>query len=170
MVTGVGRSGQFNQPINRGAKLPPEANPWWWHPGRPGVPAGPTSWADRLTEVDSELAVTLNNYTGNYQIWMRKPSIQTSICWGWSFLFPVQPDTPIELVLARLYEASGRKWGNARTYFAAVQREIEREKEAAEKQSLQDTIDQSMEIFNHSQISVSMAGPSSGSKFSDYHA
>jgi hypothetical protein len=47
---------------------------------------------------------------------------------------------------------------------------MEREKAAQEKATFANTMDHAMESFNHSQIKVSMCGPSSGSKFSTYHA
>lgn len=156
-------------------KIPgPEHNIWFWHPGRIGVRFAPSDFRRRLQEIDPELDVTWNPIIERWTVWMKKPSLQTPICQGWGLLFVVkEPNNsyrPLdERIFARLYEASTRKWSNAKTYFAAVEREIEREKELKSKRSTQDAIDIAMPSFEHSQIKVGY-GKSSGSKFSTYHS
>ncbi len=73
-----------------------------------------------------------------------------------------------ERVMARLYQASQKRWGSGAKYWEAVEAAQKRDKEAEDRQNLQDSIDQSMEVFDHSQISVSMRGKSNGSKFSKF--
>ena len=75
-----------------------------------------------------------------------------------------------ERFLAALYNASGRRWGNGREYFLAIEREIERDRETRDRARTQEAIDLAMPSFEHSQISVAMHGKSNGSKFSDYHS
>lgn len=172
-MQGLGRrGGQFKMERAKPAPLPPQANPWWWHPYRLGVVEGPRYITKRLEEVDPDLRLVKNQYNGNWQVFLKSPKFRNPVCWGWKFLFPIHP---AELgdgtgMIARLYEASERRWGSGKAYFDAIRREMEREKEKAEAQSLQDSIDQSMEVFNHSQISVAMRGKSNGSKFSTYQA
>jgi len=171
MLRPTGRPGQaFTQPIHRGAKLPPEANPWWWNPRRVGTAGVPGWFLVRLNEIDDKLTITWNRYGQHYSVWMRKDRMQTPICQGWTLLFNVHPRELDNRVFHRLYSASADKWGNAKEYFLAVEREFEREKEKRARDSRQETIDIAMETFDHSQIKVSMYGPSSGSKFSTYHS
>jgi len=166
----VGRSNPFRQAISKGAKLPPEANPWWWNPRRVGQAEVPERFLDRLQEIDPNLNLTWNKWGQHYSVWMRRDRLQTPICQGWTLLFHVHPRELDNRVFHRLYSASADKWGNAKEYFIAVEREMEREREKRERDSRQETIDIAMETFDHSQIKVSMYGPSSGSKFSTYHS
>jgi hypothetical protein len=165
----------YRTPVGRPKALPPEANVWWWHPNRIGVKTAPDSFKEKLWLMDDKLAVTWNAYRERWQVWMRRPKLQSPVCQGWVLLF-INEDAnheymPLdERVFARLYAASADKWGNGRDYFQAVEREIEREREKAENQYRQDTMDIAMESFDHSQIKVSMAGKSSGSKFSEFHS
>ncbi len=156
------------QPV-RPAIPPPEANDWWWNPGRPGVASGPPWFVRKLDEVDPQLRITWNAYKGQYQLWMPKPQLKHRICSGWLLLFNVHPADLDERVFARLYSASQRKWGSARNYFDAIEREMERERERKEREMSQRAIDRAMPAWEHSRIRVGY-GKSSGSKFSDYHA
>lgn len=167
----VGRSQQFSQPIQRNRKIPPpESHPWWFHPSRAGTPSGPPSFVAELAAFDPDLAVTFNPYHRYYQLWLKKPSLQTKICWGWMLLFNVPESVGLDdRVFARLYSASMRKWGNGKRYFDAIQREVEESAAREKRDALQDTIDQAMESFDHSQIKVSGFGKSNGSKFANYH-
>lgn len=168
-----GQNSQFRLQAARPAPLPPEANMWWWHPGRPGVTTGPRWFMDKLERMDPNLSLTRNRYTNLWQVWMKKPAISNRICWGWQLLFTVSDEdlhrADGATILARLFEASAQKWGGGKEYFAAIERELERDRERYEKSSRQDAIDQSMEVFDHSRISVAMRGQSNGSKFSTYH-
>jgi len=156
-------------------KVPPrESLTWWWHPNRPGVRMGP-AWFDKMAhEVDENVAVTWSGWHQRWLVWLKAPQFNHPVCWGWKLLFVVREDDgsyrPLdERVLARLYSASMKKWGTAKKYFDAYQREQARDKEVRDKDNWNDTLSQAMESFEHSQIKVGY-GPSSGSKFSDYHS
>lgn len=150
-----------------GPKLPPQGNPWWWHPAQPGVASGPAWMERKLEEVDPDLRITRNGFNGNWQIWLKTPRNAR----GYTFLFPIPPDQLGDgtLAIARLYEASAARWGDGKKYMDAVIREQLREKEQAEKADFQDTMDRSMDAWDHSRIRVGY-GRSSGSKFTDYHS
>jgi hypothetical protein len=131
---------------------------------------GPTDFEAKLASVDSSLAITWNAYKQRYQIWSRNPKNR----YGWTLLFIVETPGkryvhPDERCLARLYEASAQRWGNAKEYWLAIEREMTREKEAKEKSDFGDTMDIAMEHYDHAQIKVGY-GPSNGSKFADYHS
>jgi hypothetical protein len=148
----------------------PETNPWYWHPNRQAVRFAPDWFRRQLHDMDPELEVTWNPIAEQWQIWIKKDRIQHAVCWGWLLLFSAPPECLDNRIFARLYSASARKWSNGKEYFAAIAREMERDKEAAKKAAQQDTIDAAMPAFEHSQIKISMAGKSSGSKFATYHS
>lgn len=153
---------------------PIESISWYWNPSRPGVRLGPQWFRKKLAELGDDLEVTWDAFRERWCIFVRRPRVQHPIGMGWALLFRVENADgsyrPLdERVLARLFEASRKKWGSGQKYFEAIEREMQRERERADRESLQDAIDQSMEVFNHSQISVSMRGASNGSKFSTYH-
>lgn len=154
--------------------LPRENITWFWNPGRIGVKRAPEWFDKKLKELGDELEITWSPVHERWLVWMRKPSFNHPVCQGWLLLFIVQePDgsyRPLdERIMARLYESSARKWGSGKAYFDNVTRVMEREEETRRRDSLQDTIDRSMDVFDHSQIRVGY-GPSNGSKFSKYHA
>lgn len=175
MVKGRGSSPFARVKPTRGPLLGPEHNPWYWNPARGSVKTAPDSFKDRLAALDENLAVTWNPITEHWQVWDRCGRINHPLCVGWRLLF-IHKDIdggylPLdERLFARLFAASADVHGSAVNYFNRVVSEMERDKAKAEAQALDDTIQHAMESFNHSQISVSMAGKSSGSKFSDYHA
>lgn len=153
---------------------PIESIYWYWNPSRPGVQLGPEWFRSKLHELSDELEVTWDAYHERWLVFMRQPRVQHPIGMGWTLLCVVQDEEgsymPIdERVLAHLYVRSRKKWGDGLKYFEAVQREIEKEKEAADKADLDENIQQATEAFTHSQISVGY-GPSNGSKFSTYHS
>lgn len=169
------RAPTFKQAIAKPTIPGPETSPWFWNPNNVSVKFGPPDFAKKLEELDPNLKVTWDPIHDNWLLWNRKDSFQSKYCRGWLLLFPVrEPDgsyRPLDdRVLARLYQASADKWGSARKYFDAMEREQIRAKEKREKAALQDTIDIAMESFNHSQISISQRGKSSGSKFATYHS
>ncbi len=168
MVRATGRQlPKGRMPVAKSGKLDREANPWYWHPSRVGV-AGPLpSFSSALEAVDKDLAATWNGYTKKWQVWSKAPRIQHPVCWGWKLLFVEDHLGP--WTLARLYEASTDRWGSAKAYFDAIKREMERDKESAERTELANTMDSAMETFDHSRIKVGY-GPSNGSKFSTYHS
>jgi hypothetical protein len=139
------------------------------------VKTAPPSFQERLTALDENLAVTWNPLLERWQVWDRCARVQHPVCVGWRLLF-IHKDVdggylPLdERVFARLYHASADAHGSAVKYFDRVASEMLRDREKREAQSLDDSIQHAMEAFNHSQISVSMRGKSSGSKFADYHS
>lgn len=156
-------------------RLGPEHNIWFWNPARGSVRTAPPSFVERLRALDENLAVTWNPIRERWQVWDRCARINHPICVGWRLLFVHEDEfkdyLPLdERLFARLYFASADAHGSALKYFDRVASEMQRDKEKSEAAALDDTIQHAMESFNHSQISVSMHGKSSGSKFSDYHA
>lgn len=162
------RSPQFGVEQKRPAPLDPEANPWWWNPGRTGVPSGPPTFTRQLEAIDPGLAITRNNFTHRWQIWMKSPQMAHRVCSGWKLLFPV--DELSEHVFASLYKMSVRTYGSAKQYFDAIERELIRDRERKERSDRARTLDEAMPFWDHSRISVGGYGQSNGSKFSDYHA
>lgn len=149
---------------------PAEANPWWWHPGQAGVRSGPVDFEAKLASVDPDLAITWNAFLERWALWMRNPKNR----YGWTLLFILKDGEgrylpPDERCLARLYSASARRWGSAKEYFNAVEREIVRDREKREAKDRADQVDMAMEHWEHSQIKVGY-GPNNGSKFADYHS
>jgi hypothetical protein len=117
-----------------------------------------------LEEIDPKLAVTWDAYHQKWNIWMKNDRIQNKICSGWLLLFIVEPTELDERVFHRLYAASGRKWGSARRYFDAVEREIESAKERADKSSFDELMAQARANYDFMQVK----NIGSGSKFSRY--
>ena len=154
---------------------PRESLSWWWNPSRVGVKLGPEWFRTKLHELGENLEVTWDAYNERWCIFMRKESVQHPIGMGWSLLMVVQDEDkqymPLdERILARLYLASQKRWGSGAKYWEAIESAAERDKQKQEAADLDDTIQQSMEVFDHSQIKVAMRGESSGSKFSNYHS
>lgn len=148
----------------------PETMLWFWNPNNLSVRFGPSDFRARLKAIDRDLEVTWSPVHEQWCVWARRPRIQSSLCRGWALLFSVPPRALDERVFARLFSASADRWGSGREYFRAVQRELEREKEASIKRTTQESVDRAMPFYDHSQISISMYGPSNGSKFSTYHS
>ncbi len=173
-MKGTGRRATVKQAIARPKVQGPETNPWFWNPNRGSFTKAPSDFIRRLHELDPALEVVWNPILERWAVWDRQPRIQHPICSGWRLLF-IHWDAdhgylPLdERLFARLHAASADKHGNAKQYFARIVSEMQRDKEKAEQAALADTIDQAMEYFDHSQIRVSGAGKSSGSKFSTYH-
>ena len=178
-MTGTDRSvGGFKAPVRgQAGRLGPEHNWWFWNPNRVGARPAPDWFQAKLREVDPEgfVDVRWNPIAERWAAFYRKPNLHHNICSGWQLLMKVQHDDgsymPLdERLLAALYAASGRKWGNGREYFLAIEREMERDRAAKERRQKQEAVDLAMPTYEHSQISVSMAGQSNGSKFSKYHS
>lgn len=173
-MQGTGRRAEVKQTIAKPVVRGPEYNPWFWNPARGSSRRAPSSFLQRLHDLSPSLEVVWNPILERWAVWDRAPRINHPVCQGWRLLF-IHWDTdhsylPLdERLFARLYAASADAHGNAKEYFARIVREMERDKERTEKANLADTIDAAMEHFQHSQISVSGAGKSSGSKFSTYH-
>jgi hypothetical protein len=166
---------QFRAKAGPKRTLGPEFNPWFWHPNRPGIKTAPEWFKDKLVAVGEELAVTWNPINERWQVFTRSPRLSHPVCQGWKLLFihngPSGEYLPLdERVFARLYAASVHEHGSAKAYFERIVNEMERDRIKQDASSLQDSIDIAMESFDHSRIKVSGFGPSSGSKFSRYHA
>lgn len=146
--------------------LPDEANDWWWNPGRPTVPRGPDWFQRRLDELDDTLAITENRYTGNYQIWSKKDSLRNPICTGWVLLFLVHPLELDNRVIKRLIDASDRKHGSGKAYWQAIEDQMRREKETADRAQRDDTLARATEFYDYTQVK----NIGSGSKFSKWHS
>lgn len=151
----------------------PETSPWYWNPNRIGAYEAPAWFMAKVRDVDPDrfISINWNPVIERWGVWYKKPSVNHKLVQGWTLLFVVRNDDgsyrPLdERILARLYEASGAKWGNGKQYFAAIVREQEREKERREAADLQETIDRAMPFFEHSQIK----NIGKGNKFSRYHA
>src|SRR3990167_4171652 len=178
MTTKPGKAAGFKTPVgDRSGKLGPEWNNWFWNPNRIGAKPAPAWFQKQLREVDPDglVDVRWNPIRERWQAFYRKPNFQHKLCSGWQLLMKIEyPDgsyMPLdERFLAALYAASGRKWGNGREYFLAIEREIEREREHRERRQAAEAIDLAMPVYEHSQISVSMRGESNGSKFSTYQS
>ena len=154
---------------------PQESMAHWWNPGRPGVKLGPEWFREKLHGLGDDLEVTWNAFRERWCIFMKQPKVTHPIAKGWSLLLVVEGADgeflPLdERILARLYSASQKRWGSGAKYWEALEREAERDKARLEAETFQATMDQALESFDHSKISVSMVGQSNGSKFSDYHA
>ena len=174
-MIGRGRSPLGRLSIAKPVKLGPEHNVWFWNPNRVGVKSCPEWFESKIAEVDSSIAVTWNPIIERWLVWAKAPRLQHPICQGWKLLFIHWDEDhsylPLdERLLARLYASSVDTFGSAKRYFDHVASIIERDREKAEKQFTQDSIDRMMPFYNHAQISVSMAGKSSGSKFARYHS
>lgn len=158
-------------PLYKRKTPPPESINWWWHPDRPGVWSGPVWFKRRLAEVDPNLRLTYNAYDHEWLIWNRAPRINHKLCQGWLLLFPEKGrlDELEPHIIARLYEASGRKWGSAKNYFEAIQREQATTKAREHSRYMNDLHAEADDWFDHSQIRVGY-GRSRGDKFSTYLA
>ena len=73
-------------------------------------------------------------------------------------------------MFAAVYEQSGFKWGNGRHYWARIEDEAQRDRDATDAQREQYMDDVGAAQWDHTKIQVSMCGPSSGSKFVNHHA
>ena len=159
-------------PIAKPEKVPQTAITWYWHPDRIGAREAPAAFAAQLHEFDPELRAAWNPYTERWQIWARVPGFRSHICTGWKLLFPVVNADgsyrPLdERVMARCFEASVRRWGNGRRYFDRIESELERDKARTAKTWDDERDAGAREYFNHLQPSISMRGPSNGSKCSN---
>ena len=177
-MQGVKKVPGFSAPVGKKGPTPgPETNFWYWNPNRVGAGEAPSWFKAKLREVDPEgfIDIRWNPLRERWVAFYRKANFAHPLCQGWTLLMKIEyPDgsyMPLdERTLAALYNASGRKWGDGKRYFDAVEREIMAEKERAEKARTQEAIDVAMPAYEHSQIKVAMRGKSSGSKFSTYHS
>ena len=164
----------FTQTINTKPVIPPpESSHWFWNPNRVGITFGPEWFMKMVREIDPDLNITWDRYQEKWLVWMKSPRLQSKLCSGWMLLFPVRESDnsycPLdERIFARLYSASAQKWGRAKDYFLAVEREQERDREKGVQASRDDTGDKARDYYDFMKIKVSGCGPSNGSKFANH--
>lgn len=162
----------FQQPIQRVKVIPPpESSHWWWNPSRVDVTFAPEWFTKLVNEIDPEVKVTWDRYQERWLVWAKAPRLQSKLCSGWMLLFPWKDADgsylPLdERIFARLYAASAAKWGRAKDYFLAIEREMERDREEAEKTRLDDVKHAAGEYYDSMQIK----NIGSGSKFATHFA
>lgn len=162
-------SQEFGIPLAKIVIPAPEANHRFWNPSRAGVVFAPERFQVELHRIDADLEVTWDNYNERWLVWQRNPGLKSELNRGWSLLFVVryadQSYMPLdERVFARIYEISAHKWGNAKEYFKAVEREWERDREmtqAARKQEINDTSGDYYDYMKIKNIGI-------GSKFANH--
>ena len=172
MIKGIKKSAPFKQTPVRPKALPPEYNNWYWHPNRGSVRTAPDWFMAKLKDVDPDglVRITWNPIRERWQVFARDYKVQHPICWGWKLLFVVEQDgeyVPLdERTLAKIYERSGRKWGNLYEYWLKVEQVIERETARAEKNRHDAVGDTSGDYYDYMQIK----NIGKGSKFTQFHA
>src|SRR3990167_2052788 len=150
------RGSPFSIPVAKPDNPPPEAYITWWNPSQAGVRGGPEWFVKKLHEIDPNLNITWNNFTERWQIWVRKPRSTNPFTRGWQLLFVVKYSdgsyAPLdERTLSKLFEISGDKWGNARSYFNHVQNEFERGQKQMEDQRVDSVKAGGREYFDYLQ-------------------
>ena len=133
-------------PFNKKETPPVESINWWWHPSRSGVRLGPSWFRDKLEDMHPDLECTWDGYNQQYLIWLRKPSVNHPICWGWKLLFPHKGRLE-DLNLKLMWESSQRKWGNSKDFMNHLVDEIEREERQRVRSSEADRMAQAREIY-----------------------
>lgn len=169
-----GRVNPFRFPVAKPKRLGPEHNPWYWNPNHPAIRLGPSDFRKRIQEIDPAYEVTWNPIRERWQVFARSPKINHPICQGWKLVFVVEEDgeyVPLdERTLAKAWDRSVRKWGDFNVYWNRIENEIVRGQEKREEERADSTRYGAGEYFDYTKIKVSMAGPSSGSKFTKYHS
>lgn len=168
-VRGVGLLEEFKQPLARGATPPQESNPRFWNPSRAGVRFAPDEIRNQLHAIDEDLDITWDNYNERWVVWHRNPNLKSALNRGWSLLFILryadQSYMPLDQrVFARIYEISANRWGNAKKYFDAVEREWERDREKATADRNEDVKHSAGDYYDYMQIK----NIGSGSKFATH--
>lgn len=161
---------QFTQPVALPTRIPGEdSHPWFWNPGRIGVQLAPEWFRTKLHEIDPDLECAWDRTHELWQIWVKKPSLQTKVCQGWQLLFPVHDGrrgyVPLdERTLAKVYSISTRAWDSAKKYFDAVERERERAKDQYERAIEEEDKFKAFEYYAHTQPRVGYGKDISASK------
>lgn len=131
-------------------KIPPrESMIWYWHPDRIGAHqrVAPRLFTEELEKIEGNLATSWSTWHEKWLVWMKAPYMQNKLCPGWKLLFTVEPNQLDQRVFARLYEASDRKWGNAKRYFDHVEKTMAREEEDRIRHSEQERGAMARETF-----------------------
>lgn len=170
MLQGRGRMGSFGQAISRPKALPPEEHTWYWHPDRFGVKKADDAFSAKLDNLGHGLAVTWHPLKERWLVWVRDGKIQHPICHGWKLIFVWEIDgqyAPLdERLLAKIFDRSGRKWGNLYEYWLKVEQAIEHEREMKEKAREADVRHSAGEYYDYTLIK----NIGSGSKFANHQA
>lgn len=162
-------------PIAKPKKIGPETSWSFFHPGRVDARFCPDDFRKRVKALDDKLEIVWHPVHERWCVWVRNHHITHWMCAGWQLLFPVKHSDgtycPLdERVLAEIINRSPRKHGNAKQYFERVLSEMNRDRKQ-KKTAHSDIIGQNArDRWDFAQIKVSMAGPSSGSKFTTHHA
>lgn len=164
-----GRGQGFSQGINIPKAPPPESSHWFWNPSRAGITGAPDDFAAKLKAIDPDLRITWDCYQERWLLWAVNHRVQSKLCTGWSLLFPIRyadgSYMPLdERVFARLYEASAQRWDNAKTYFDAIEREWERDRDKAKKNRNDDVKHSAGDYYDYMKIK----NYGSGSKFANH--
>lgn len=153
-----------------------ETLPVFWSPRLAGVRGPEEAFRAKLSAFDSTLAVTWNPHLERWQLWVKDPRVTYPLCAGWRLLFihngPSGEHLPLdERLFARIYSCSAAHLGgiSGKQYFNRIVSEMERDKARSDAEFAQESRDRAGEVWDHAQIKVGY-GPSSGSKFSTYHA
>lgn len=159
----------FSQPLAKIVIPPKEANHRFWNPNQAGIVLAPERIRRQLHEIDSNLEVTWDNYAERWLVWLKRPQLANSLNRGWSLLFVLryadQSYMPLdERMFARIYEISADKWGNARSYFDAIEREWERDREKSRSDRDDEVKHHAGDYYDYMKIKNIGAG----SKFSDH--
>lgn len=176
-LRGGRRSRSFGMPLKRPTIVQAEQLPQFWHPDRGVTPPTPVpAWfTEAMREVHPDLAVAWNPRWERWAVWVKEPTVTHRLCPGWRLVFLVGTADgdyrPLDQrVLAKLYDRSPKKWGNAKQYFDALMAAQAREKASADRawDTERDAI--AGDEFDHSKIQVAMCGASNGSKFADFNS
>lgn len=161
--------GEFRVPVVSRAPLGPEVSWRYFSPERVDIRHGPESFRRQLFELDPRLDVVWHPVNERWVVWFRSTQ-------GWRVLFPVQywPNgeyMPLdERTIAKCWDRCGRRWGNGKAYWDRIESEITRSIRAKEEARRQEARDIAGDVYDSAQISVSMCGPSNGSKFADHQS
>jgi len=157
------------KPTTRGREWLPS----FFHPGRIDARLAPEEFRKRLREIHPDLDACWHPMLERWQVWCRNKNIQTHWCRGWQLLFTVQePETGefIPLDERTLACAQGRVMRDGpNKYWDRIEAEILRDRQKQSDKDAQLRDDMVKDYFRFTEIKMSMAGPSSGSKFSNHH-
>lgn len=168
-------AGSVATPITKPKALAPETSWNFFHPNRVDARYAPAEFRAKVHAIDANLDVVWHPIQERWCVWVRNPRITHWMCKGWQMLFPVRyPDgrfMPLdERTLAAIFDRSARKWGNGVEYWNRIQDEIRHDRQQGIKNREAMIGQQARDRFDFAQIKVSMAGPSSGSKFTTHHS
>lgn len=162
----------FRLPVHRPFKTPDRSQSWsFFHPNRPDVRYGPAWFRSQLHAIDPNLDVTWHPIHERWLVWARNPQVTHQTSPGWMLLFPVQSTTgrylPLdERTIAKVYDRSPKKWGNAKAYFDRIEQEILRDRRKAEEARKTDVAAAAGEFWDYAAIK----NIGTGSKFCHHHS